>query len=220
MTTLERPVSALSIPDLGRLLIAPVVAGLALGVGDLVVMTHLAYPWANLANSSAVWAISAFLLGAVLRTGPIRSAVAGAVMLVVAVEAYYGYAAFLKLDGVATVWSAHARMWMVFGVIAGVVFGVAGSWTSGNVWWQRVVGCAAGAGVLIGEAVLSWRNVDLVYGTFHLQAAETAGFTAVLGIAVLIGTSRRLSVFLPAAFAVVPASLFCAAAFSAVGIAY
>jgi hypothetical protein len=68
--------------------------------------------------------------------------------------------------------------------------------------------------------VLSWRNVDLVYGTFHLQAAETAGFTAVLGIAVLIGTSRRLSVFLPAAFAVVPASLFCAAAFSAVGIAY
>lgn len=220
MTTLERPVSAPSVVDVGRLLIAPVTAGLALGVGDLVVMTHVSYPWANLANSSAVWAIGAFLLGAVLRTDPVRSAVAGVVMLVVAVEAYYGYAAFLGLDGVATVWSAHARMWMVFGVIAGVVFGVAGSWTSGNVWWQRVVGCAAGAGVLIGEAVLSWRNVDLVYGTFHVQLAETAGFMALLGIAVLIGTSRRLSVFLPAAFAVVPASLFCAAAFSAVGIAY
>ncbi|MCW2855728.1 MAG: hypothetical protein JWR52_1343 [Marmoricola sp.] len=220
MTTLDRPVSALSLVDVGRLLIAPVVAGVALGVGDLVVMTHVAYPWANLANSSAVWAIGAFLLGAVMRTDPLRSAVAGVVMMVVAVEAYYGYAAFLNLAGVATVWSAHARMWMVAGVLAGIVFGIAGSWTSGYVWWQRVVGSAAGAGVLIGEALLIWRHVDQAYGTFHVQIAQTAGFMTVLGIAVLIGTSRRLSVLVPAAVTAVPASLICAAAFSAVGIAY
>ena len=64
------------------------------------------------------------------------------------------------------------------------------------------------------------KHVDLAYGTFHVQIAQTAGFMAVLGIAVLIGTSRRLSVLAPAAVAAVPASLFCAAAFSAAGIAY
>ena len=219
MTTLERPVPALSFVDVGRLLIAPVTAGTALGVGDLAVMTHLAYPWANLANSSAVWAIGAFLLGAVMRTDPVRAAVAGVVMMVVAVEAYYGYAALLNLDGVATIWSAHARMWMIAGVVAGVVFGVVGSWTSGYVWWQRVVGSAAGAGVLIGEALLIWSHADLGYGTYHVQLAQTAGFLALLGFAVLIGTSRRLSVLVPASFAAVPVSLFCAAAFSAIGIA-
>lgn len=220
MTTIERPVASLSLADVGRLLIAPVAAGLGLGIGDLIVMTDVSYPWADLANSSAVWAIGAFGLGAVMRTDPARSAVAGIVMMVVAVEAYYGYAAFLGLGGVATVWSEHARMWMVFGVLAGVVFGVAGSWTSGQIWWQRVVGAAAGAGVLLGEAVHTFAHLDRVYGTFHIQIAQTAAFMAVLGVVVLIASSRRPSVLAAAAFATVPATFFCATAFSAVGIAY
>jgi len=65
------------------------VAGVLLGVGDLLLQRNLPYPWANLANSSAVWAVAAFALGRWLRRDWRRSGVAGVTMLVVAVEAYY-----------------------------------------------------------------------------------------------------------------------------------
>ncbi|BFU41767.1 hypothetical protein KRMM14A1004_00040 [Krasilnikovia sp. MM14-A1004] len=61
--------------------------GILLGTGDLLMQRHLPYPWANLANSSAVWAVAAFAVGRLLRTGPARAALAGAVLLVVAVPA-------------------------------------------------------------------------------------------------------------------------------------
>ena len=43
--------------------VVTVVAGVLLGAVDLLLQKSLPYPWANLANSSAVWAIGAFGLG-------------------------------------------------------------------------------------------------------------------------------------------------------------
>ncbi|MFL6062602.1 MAG: DUF6518 family protein [Marmoricola sp.] len=206
--------------DVRRLLILPVLAGLALGVGDLVVMTHVDYPWADLANSSAVWAVSAFVLGAALRTSPERAAVAGAVMLVVAVEAYYGYAAMTGLAGWASLTSSVARMWDVFGVIAGVVFGVAGAWTTGSVWWQRVLGAATGGGVLLGEALHTWTQDAHADGPFRASLDHTAWLMLVLGTLTVVLSARSPRVAVPAVTLAVPTALFCAAAFTAVGIAY
>lgn len=202
-----------------RVLAVAVLAGLALGVGDLWAMTHLPYPWANLANSSAVWAVAAFVLGSALRTDPARAAVGGAVLLVVAVESYYGFATAFDLSGLSTMWSAHARMWLVFGVVAGVAFGVAGAWTGGRVRWQRVVGVAAAAGVLLGEALHTQRRLDLLDGTFRTELAGTAVLLSVLALVVLLATARHPRVLLPAVVLTVPAALFCAEAFAATGIA-
>ncbi|MCZ4500395.1 MAG: hypothetical protein JWQ74_2950 [Marmoricola sp.] len=219
-TTLDRTLTAPSVSDLRTVLAWPVLAGLALGVGDLLVMTNIAYPWANLANSSAIWALGAFVLGAVMRTDPVRAAAAGVVMLLVAVESYYLYAALTDLGGVHTAFSTTAQMWMVFGVVAGVVFGIAGSWTSGSVWWQRVVGAAAGASVLLGESVHTFANLGRERSVFASDLAEIAVVMVVLGVVVLVASSRRTSVLAAATVLAVPGTLFCAAAFSAVGIAY
>src|SRR5690349_24673161 len=75
-----------------RVLAIAAVAGVLLGAGDLALTMHVHQAWAGLANSSAVWAVSPFVLGALLRTDPPRAAVAGVVMLLVAVESYYLYA--------------------------------------------------------------------------------------------------------------------------------
>ena len=56
------------LPLAGALLIS-VVAGLVLGVVDLVGELNLPYPWADLANSAAVWSLAAFVLGWGLRLG-------------------------------------------------------------------------------------------------------------------------------------------------------
>lgn len=48
-------------------LVAAVAAGILLGVGDLLWMRHTPYAVAQVANSSSVWAVSAFVLTAVLR---------------------------------------------------------------------------------------------------------------------------------------------------------
>ncbi|RNL61973.1 hypothetical protein EFK50_09080 [Nocardioides marmoriginsengisoli] len=219
MTTLTDTVPRASLTDL-RLLAVAVASGIVLGVGDLVVMMNVPFPWANLANSSAVWALGAFVLGAVLRVDPLRTAIAGSVMLVVAVEAYYGYAALIDMGGVAALWSEVARTWMVFGVFAGVIFGVAGAWTSGSAWWQRVVGSAFGAAVLLGEALHTWANLNGQYGRFRTELMQTSIVMAVLGVLVLVVSARRPAVLTPAAVAAVPTAVFCAAAFSAIGIAY
>ncbi|MCW2783624.1 MAG: hypothetical protein JWP74_141 [Marmoricola sp.] len=220
MTTFDRSLSTTVLADVGRLLVIPTVAGLALSLGDLVTMTHVAYPWANLANSSAIWAIGAFVLGAALRTDPARSAVAGVVMMLVAVESYYGFAVLFDLGGLQSLWSNTAQTWLVFGVFAGVVFGIAGAWTSGTVWWQRVLGAAAGGGVLIGEALHTRMHLGLTLGGFRNELNESAVLMAVLGVALVVATSRSPKVLIPAMLLTVPTAMFCAAAFSAAGITY
>lgn len=226
MTTLDRPASnAATIAPVrplaeAQLVTIAVAAGLVLGVGDLVWMLHVDAGWAAIANSSAVWAAGAFVLGAVLRTDPLRAAICGVVMMSVAVESYYVYAAALDLASLATPFSAHARMWLVFGVFAGVVFGVAGSWTSGAVRWQQVVGAATGAGVLLGEALHLVVQRNLLSAGFRDHMTQPALAMSLLGVLLLVLTTRRVTTFLAAALLTVPAALFCAAAFDAVGIGF
>ncbi len=107
-------------------LLASSVAGVLLGVVDLMAQLGLPYPWANLANSPAVWGIAAFALGAALRTDALRAAVCGAALLTIAVEAYYLAAVVALHDSTASLTSPSTGTWLVLGVVAGAGCAVAG----------------------------------------------------------------------------------------------
>ncbi len=107
-------------------LLASSVAGVLLGVLDLMAQLGLPYPWANLANSPAVWGIAAFALGAALRTDAPRAAVCGAALLTIAVEAYYLAAVVALHDSTASLTSPSTGTWLVLGVVAGAGCAVAG----------------------------------------------------------------------------------------------
>jgi hypothetical protein len=83
-----------------------------------------------------------------------------------------------------------------------------------------VVGSAAGAAVLLGEALHTLRNLDGQYGDYRAELVETALAMGVLGVAVLVISSRSASVLAVATVTTIPAALFSAAAFAALGIAY
>lgn len=101
-------------------------AGVALGAADLLLQRVLPYPWASLANSLAVWALAAWVFGALVARTAGRGAMAGAVLLVVAVEAYYLAAAVVQHDEIGVLTAPTTALWCVFGVIAGVLFGGGG----------------------------------------------------------------------------------------------
>ena len=167
--------------------------GLLLGPIDLLAQRTLPYPWANLANSGAVWAIGAFGIGAWVRTGRWRPAAAGAVLLLVAVESYYLAATLVQDDALSNLWTATTLLWLLFALLAGTVFGTAGAWSRGSNRWLRIVGLALPGAVLLAEAgVLAFRsgNGDAAYRTDNLQ---TAAIDAALGIllAPLLGRSTR-----------------------------
>jgi hypothetical protein len=103
-----------------------VVAGIVLGALDLVAQLTLPYPWANLANSSAVWALGAYGIGVWTRCASARCVDAAVVLLVVAVETYHLAAVlFLDNDPGGPI-SPTTLAWVVYGVLAGCVFGLAG----------------------------------------------------------------------------------------------
>src|SRR5689334_19624343 len=116
-----------SADEVRRAALTAVVCGVLLGVADLLLQRILPYPWANLANSPAVWALGAFGIGRWLGAGRWwRSALAGIVLLVVAVEAYYLAAVVVLDDAAGNLWSPTARIWLALGVLAGGLFGAAG----------------------------------------------------------------------------------------------
>ena len=173
--------------DNRRVALVTAVAALLLGLVDLLLQKTLPYPLANLANSGAVWAVLAFLLGWWVRGPWWRSALAGAALLVAAVPAYYVSAWLVQDDDLAVVVSPPALLWMLFGVIAGAVFGTAGSWAR-DPGWRRLVGIASPGAVLAGEA-LALRGADVA--TAFLQLA--------LGVLVilLVGRTARERLIAP-----------------------
>ena len=174
--------------DNRRVALVTAVAALLLGLVDLLLQKTLPYPLANLANSGAVWAVLAFLLGWWVRGPWWRSAVAGAVLLVVAVPAYYVSAWLVQDDDLAVVAAPTSLLWMGFGLVAGAVFGTAGSWARDS-GWRRLVGIASPGAVLAGES-LALRGADVA--TAFLQLA--------LGVLVilLVGRTARERVVAPA----------------------
>ena len=168
-------------------LVVPV-AGFLLGFLDFVWIKWVPFPFAELGNSTATWAVAAFALGCWIRSGAVRAAVAASVLLIVAVPSYYLAATLLQGDDLAVIWALTSFVWMAFGVVAGVVFGVAGIWARTD-GWRRVVGTALPVAVFVEEALRfalksgsspgAWWNVAIDLGL------------AVL-LVVLIGRSARV----------------------------
>ncbi|MFI7596626.1 DUF6518 family protein [Actinoplanes sp. NPDC049681] len=156
-----------------------VLGGVALGAADFALQKLLPYPWANLANSAAVWAVAAFALGYRVRGSAARAAVAATVLLVIAVPSYYLTAVLVQHDDLASVWGPASLLWMFFGVLAGILFGIAGRWTRlPN--WRGYVGIGLPGAVLFAEAARLLRR-DL---------AATAAIEAALGVLVIAAAGR------------------------------
>ncbi len=193
-------------------LLTVVACGVLLGVVDLLLQRTLPYPWANLANSSAVWALGAFAVGWWLRVGWWRSALAGIVLLVVAVEAYYLAAVVLLDDDVQTLWSATALTWLLFGVLAGALFGAVGGLSRDARPWLRTVAVAMPGAVLLAEAAVLVNRSDNTGGGPHYRtdSLQTAAIEAVLGVVLilLVAQTHRLRLGALAAAAALAAAGF------------
>jgi hypothetical protein len=191
------------------LLVAAVGAGVALGALDLLLQVTLPYPLANLANSSAVWALAAFALAVWARTTPVVAAAAGVVLLVVAVEAYYVVAIAVGMADAYTLVSSSTVVWMASGVLAGAVFGVAGSWVATDGGWRAALGLAAASAVLLAEAA-----VRLLPGNgSSLGDLGTTSLHAAAGVAVLLAFASRPGLVSRAALLVLPLTLIGTVAF-------
>lgn len=192
-------------PDTSAALAHAAWLGLAVGVVDLVLIRVLPYPLADLANSSAMWAVVAFLLGRTLAARPELAAAAGAVLLVVGVESYYLAAAVVDLARPSAFLSANALAWCVMAVLAGALFGAAGAWSRDADAWKASGAVAFVAAVLLAEA---WLRRD----TF-----DTAVLTALVGVALLVGLSRGPGALLRAGALVLPLVLVCGTGFVLAG---
>jgi hypothetical protein len=161
-----------------------------LGALDLLAQKTLPYPWANLANSGAVWAIGAFYMGLWVRAGRWRPALAGIALLLVAVESYYLTATLVQGDDLSNLWTTSTLLWLLFAVIAGAVFGTAGAWSRGPNRRLRMAGLALPVAVLLAEAgVMVYRSSggDTAYRTSSLQ---TAAIEAALGVLLVFLVTR------------------------------
>lgn len=165
-----------------------VACGILLGVVDLMLQRTLPYPWANLANSSAVWALGAFGIGRWLHAGWRRSALAGIALLVVAVEAYYLAAVVLINDDAQILWSPTAMVWLLLGVLAGALFGAAGGLSRADPPWLRTIAVAMPGAVLLAEAAMLVNRSDNPGGgpRYRTDSLQTAAIEAILGVALIL----------------------------------
>jgi hypothetical protein len=181
--------------------------GLLLGLLDFVWIKWVPYPFAELGNSTATWAVAAFAFGYLPRSGPVRAALGAAALLVVAVPSYYVTATLLQGDDLAVVWAPTSLLWMAFGVLAGVVFGVGGDWTRRD-GARQVLGTALPTAVFFAEAARFAARIG--------EPGQPAGvgwtvaIDVALGIlaAVLVGGSNRRRALASAAAVPVAVAIF------------
>lgn len=129
-----------------------IAAGGLLGPLDLAGQVHAPYPLAHLFNSPAVWAAAAFAFGR--WACELVASIAGAVIvMIVGVEAYYVADVLLRDASRSNPTSPTAFVWLMAGVVAGVVFGTAGWWASERSTWRAMLGRAALPAVFGAEAV-------------------------------------------------------------------
>jgi hypothetical protein len=200
--------------------LVPVVVGLALGPLDLLLQRVLPYPFADLANSPALWALVAFGVGWSDRIrGRWWPAAAGTLTLLLAVEGYYATAVLALGDDAATMTNRAAVTWLAAAVVAGLVFGTAGSWARSAHPWRGPLGSAVAVGVLLAEAWLDLarlagagddpaRSQDLVQTALVLLVLATV-------TAVLAGRSARQRVV--GSVLALPLALLGALAFGTLG---
>ena len=191
---------------------ASVLGGVALGALDFLWIKVVPFPLGGLGNSSAVWAVVAFVFAYRLRRGPLVSVLGSVVLLVLAVPSYYLTAVLVQADDPGAVWSP---VWTAFAVVAGVVFGAAGSLAHGR---RQVPALAVPVAVLFAEAGLLAARV----GDPNHDAAELLGQAAIeVGLGVLVtlvvrATRRRraAALLLAAPLAVLGFVLFRVAGFA------
>ncbi len=167
---------------------------------DLLLQRSLPYPWANLANSSAVWALGAFGIGWWLRVCWWRSALAGIVLLVIAVQVYYLTAVVVLNDDVQMLWSSTGIMWSFFGVLAGALFGAAGGLAHDRRPWLRAIAVAMPGAVLLAEAAMLVNRSDNPSGGPHYRtdSLQTAAIEATLGVVLILFIAQNHRVRLQA----------------------
>lgn len=195
-----------------------VVGGTALGIVDLLLQVALPYPWANLANSSALWALVAFGYGVWVGRPGGRVAVGGAVLLVTGVVAYYAAAALTRGDDWSNVWAPSSLAWALFGVLAGVTFALAGAVRGRGGWWAAVAAATAGA-VCFAEFVADLLQYDRYTGPAPTDLLATAVLVAAVGGAVLVAAARDLTTTGRAMLVAVPLAAVGCAGFAAAGFA-
>lgn len=193
--TVDRPHPRTARPRWTSVLV-PVVVGLALGPLDLLLQHLLPYPFANLANSPAAWALVAFGVGWSDRIrGRVWPAAAGTLTLLLAVEGYYATAVLTLGDDPSTLTNRAALLWLVLAAVTGVVFGTAGAWARSGHPWRGPLGTAVPVGVLLTEAWLDLaRLADAANDAARRQdLVQTALVLLVLAAltAVLAGRSAR-----------------------------
>jgi hypothetical protein len=202
-----------SVPVAWGLGLATVGAGVLLGALDFVWIRFVPFPLGELGNSSAVWAVAAFLFAYWLRRGWAAGMLGGVVLLVVAVPSYYLTAAAFHRQDPAGWWSP---TWTGFAVLAGAVFGAAGTAARRPDRWQ-IPALTAPAAVLLAEAGLlaarlgnpSYEADDLV-----ARALVEAGLGILLVVLARTTWRRRSGALLLAApFAAVGFGLFRVAGF-------
>jgi hypothetical protein len=191
-------------------------AGLALGVIDQLWNAHRASAWSTVANSCAGWAAAALVLGALLtatlKIGAVRAALAAIVLLAVAVEAYYIAAVQWLGNDPSIVTSRVAQEWLVLSVLVGSVFGAAGSWAAGRSTVRAIIGVAAGAALLLGDAL------HLYSSGYVTDVHAEARILTLLGVLVLVASLHRPRVTAGALLLCVPFTLVAAAVFNTFGI--
>lgn len=192
-------------PDTAAVLARAAGLGVALGVVDLVLIRLLPHPLADLANSSALWAVAAFALGRTLRVAPASAAAAGAVLLVVAVESYYLLAVLVDLASPVRLVTAHTVTWCVLGVLAGAAFGAAGTWSRDTHRWRAAGAVALAVGVVLAEA---WVRRAL---------PDTALLTVLFALGLLGVVPRDQPERTRAALLALPLAVACVVGFSVAG---
>ncbi|GGL14327.1 DUF6518 family protein [Mangrovihabitans endophyticus] len=172
-----------------KVAIGAVLGGFCLGFLDFMWIKFMPYPFADLGNSMAVWALAAFFFGWWVRDGWARAAVGAATMLVVGVPSYDLAAALIQHDDWAVMWSVVTIVWMALGVAAGIVFGIGGVWAHDS-GWRRLAGIALPGAVLFAESIMLARRIaNPSYGTDSLWPAL---IDAALGLLVVMLVARRV----------------------------
>ncbi|MFD0782465.1 DUF6518 family protein [Micromonospora azadirachtae] len=178
-------------PDQRTTALAAVAGGILLGVLDFLWITSVPYPFAELGNSTATWAVAAFAFGYWVRSARVRPALAAAVLLVVAVPSYYLAAALIQGDALAVLWQPSSLFWMFLGVLAGVVFGTGGAWVR-KTGWRQIVGIALPAAVFFEEAArFARRTNDPNYPSGYWWNVAIDVALAVLIVALIGRTFRQ-----------------------------
>ena len=180
--------------------VAAPVGGFLLGFLDFVWIKFVPHPLGELGNSLAVWAVAAFFFTYAARWSWVRGIAAAIVLLVVAVPSYYLAAALIQHDSFASMYGSTTYLWMLFGVIAGLVFGGAGVAARTPGRWQTPA-LAVPAAVMFAEAAILARRIGTAsYGTEPLWPSL---IEVALGALIIVLLSsrwrRRLSVLLLAA---------------------